>query len=123
MSQPEPRPEFAAIVRVARASGVETELVIECIERRLVAAPGMAAAARDADERAPDTDPDDDNEGLRWEQEAVEEMMRVRRLRALGVNMPGLEVISHMRRRMLAMRAVRDELRREIETLRREIGG
>lgn len=121
MSQPEPRPEFEAIVRVARASGVETELVIECIERRLVAAPGPAAP-RAADERAPDTGTDMDTEGLRWEQEAVEELMRVRRLRALGVNMPGLEVISHMRRRMLAMRAARDELRREIEALRREIG-
>ena len=35
MSQPE-RPDFEMIVRVARASGLETEVVFECIERRVL---------------------------------------------------------------------------------------
>ena len=101
MSQPE-RPDFEMIVRVARASGLETEVVFECIERRVLLHPEEAAPS----------EPD------RWEEEAVAQLLRVRRLRALGVNMQGVEVISHMRRRLIAMREARDELERELEELR-----
>jgi hypothetical protein len=39
------------------------------------------------------------------EEEDLAELRRIRRLRSLGVNLAGIEVILHMRRRMIAQRA------------------
>ncbi len=49
----------------------------------------------------------------RLTEEDVAELRRVRRLTALGVNMPGVEIILHMRRQVL-------ELRTELERLKGE---
>ena len=93
MTDPESRAdEVAALVRAAREAHVEVHLLVECVERRLV-------------------DP-----GSGWDDEAIETARRIRRLTTLGVNLSGIEVILHMRRRVLALheeRARRDaELRR-----------
>jgi hypothetical protein len=65
-------------IRVAvRRTGLAEEVVQDCLRRRVVAEP---LTERD-----------------------LVELRRVRRLRALGVNMPGIEIILHMRRRMQAL--------------------
>jgi len=67
-------------VRVAvRRSGLTQEIVQECVRREIV--------------REPLTEED------------LVELRRIRRLRELGVNMPGIEVILHMRRRVLDLQA------------------
>lgn len=43
------------------------------------------------------------------------ELRRIRRLQELGVNLPGIEVILHMRRRMRALQAELDRLERRWE--------
>jgi len=44
------------------------------------------------------------------------ELRRIRRLQELGVNLPGIEVILHMRRRMRALQAELDRIERQWES-------
>jgi hypothetical protein len=75
-------------IRVAvRRSGLTREVVQECVRREIV--------------REPLTEED------------LLELRRIRRLRDLGVNMPGIEIILHMRRRIQALQAEMDERRPE----------
>lgn len=67
-------------IRVAvRRTGLDKELVQECVRREVV---GDPLTERD-----------------------LAELRRIRRLRELGVNMPGIEIILHMRQRIEALRA------------------
>lgn len=67
-------------VRVAvRRSGLTEEVVHECVRREMVVEP-----LTEAD---------------------LAELRRIRRLRELGVNLPGIEIILHMRRRIQALQA------------------
>jgi hypothetical protein len=62
-----------------RQTGLTRQVIEECVERRLV--------------RQPLSDAD------------LVELRRIRRLQELGVNMPGIEVILHMRRRLQVLQA------------------
>jgi DNA-binding transcriptional MerR regulator len=44
----------------------------------------------------------------------------VRRLKALGVNLAGIEIILRMRRRLLQMQAEMDEVTKEMEEMQSE---
>jgi hypothetical protein len=68
---------YISISLAVRRSGVSEQLLEECVERRLV--------------HQPLTDAD------------VAELRRIRRLQELGINLPGIEVILHMRRRIQAL--------------------
>jgi hypothetical protein len=77
-------------LRVAvRRTGLTHEIVQECVQREIV--------------REPLTEED------------LVELRRIRRLRELGVNMPGIEIILHMRRRIQALQA---EVERQPEMIR-----
>jgi hypothetical protein len=62
-----------------RQTGLGRQVIQECVERRLV--------------RQPLSDAD------------LVELRRIRRLQELGVNMPGIEVILHLRRRLQVLQA------------------
>ena len=67
------------ITTAVRRSGLTEEIVHECVERRLV--------------QEPFTDAE------------LAELRRIRRLQELGLNLPGIEVVLHMRRRILRLQA------------------
>ena len=67
-----------------RQTGLSSQAVEECVARQLVVAP-----LSDAD---------------------LSELRRIRRLQELGVNMPGIEIVLHMRRRIQALQAELDRL-------------
>jgi hypothetical protein len=71
--------KFISIRVAVRRTGLDEKLVQECVRRQVV--------------REPLTERD------------VAELRRIRRLRELGVNMPGIEVILHMRRRIQTLQA------------------
>jgi hypothetical protein len=76
------RPEGRTYISVSvavRRSGLSHRVVQECVQRSLV--------------REPLTDAD------------LAELRRIRRLQELGANMPAIEIILHMRRRVLALQA------------------
>ena len=79
MTRPKQETVYISISTAVRTSGLSTQMVEECFERRLVS------------ERLSHSD--------------LVDLRRIRRLQELGVNMPGIEVILHMRRRMEAMQA------------------
>jgi hypothetical protein len=85
MSQREER-TYISITTAVRRSGLSEEILQECVTREIV------------------TDPLTD--------EDVIELRRIRRLRDLGVNLPGIEVIFHMRQRMQEMQAELARMRR-----------
>jgi hypothetical protein len=92
-----PRDEaFEVLVRIARQAGMDNRLLTECIERRLLP-----------------------TEGEEWEEEAYLVACRIRRLTSLGVNIQGMEVVLHMRRRQLSLQRELDRLRSELTALRR----
>jgi hypothetical protein len=67
-------------IRVAvRRTGLKEEVLQECVRREVVSEP--------------------------LTESDLVELRRIRRLRELGVNMPGIEIILHMRRRMEALQA------------------
>lgn len=75
-------------VRTAiRQTGLSDRYIRECIQRSLVTEP-----LTDAD---------------------IVELRRIRRLQELGVNMPGIEVILHMRQRIRALQAELERLERQ----------
>lgn len=80
-----------AITITIRTAGQQTgrssRVVRECVQRRLVSEP-----LADAD---------------------LVELRRIRRLQELGVNMPGVEVILHMRRRIRLLQAELERLERQ----------
>ncbi|MGH2543229.1 MAG: hypothetical protein ACRERD_08530 [Candidatus Binatia bacterium] len=101
--------EMQALIRAAKEAQVEADLLIECLQRRLI-------SLHDS----------------QWNEHAIEEARRVRRMMALGVNLPGIEVIFHMRQRAFRMQQeiqqLHDEMarlqqlhQREINRLLREI--
>jgi DNA-binding transcriptional MerR regulator len=75
-----------SISMAVRRTGLSRQVVQECTERRLV------------------TEPLTDAE--------LTELRRIRRLRELGVNLQGIEIILHMRRRILALQAELDRWER-----------
>lgn len=77
---------YISVTTAVRRSGLSEEIVQECVMREIV------------------TDPLTD--------EDVIELRRIRRLRDLGVNLPGIEVIFHMRQRMQEMQAELNRVRR-----------
>jgi hypothetical protein len=70
-----------------RQTGLSERYIRECIQRSLIEKP-----LTDAD---------------------LGELRRVRRLQELGVNFPGIEVILHMRRRILALQSELERLERQ----------
>jgi DNA-binding transcriptional MerR regulator len=79
MTRPDQETLYISISTAVRQSGLSYQMIKECVQRRLVS------------ERLSHTD--------------LVELRRIRRLQELGVNMPGIEVILHMRRRMEALQA------------------
>lgn len=87
--------EMEALVAAARRARMDVTLLVTCVERNLIP----------LDERG-------------WTDEAVDSARRVRRLMGLGVNLEGVEVVFHMRRRLLRLQSEQARLRAEIEALR-----
>lgn len=77
---------YISVSRAVRQTGLSHQVVQECVERRLV--------------KEPLTDGD------------LAELRRIRRLQELGVNLQGIEIISHMRRRIRALQAELDRWER-----------
>ena len=69
--------KFISIRVAVRRTGLDEEMVQECVRREVI--------------REPLTERD------------LVELRRIRRLRELGVNMSGIEIILHMRRRLEAL--------------------
>ncbi len=88
--------EWQSLMRAARTARVETTLLVECLQRRVI-------SLTDAG----------------WDDEAIEEARRVRRLMGLGVNIQGVEVIFHMRRSLSQMQQEMARLQEEMDALRR----
>lgn len=88
--------EMQALVRAAQAARVEANLLVECVQRRMIR---LAEGG--------------------WDEAAIEDARRVRRLMALGINLQGVEVIFHMRRSLIQMQQEMDEARQQMESLRR----
>jgi hypothetical protein len=87
---PRSQKTIAISVRTAiRQTGLSDRHVRECIQRSLVSEP-----LTDAD---------------------LVELRRIRRLQELGVNMPGIEVILHMRQRIRSLQADLERLERQWE--------
>lgn len=89
--------EAEVLLRIARQAGVDSRVLAECIEREILVA-----------------------EGDDWDRRTYTILCRVRRLRSLGVNMAGVEVAMHMRRRMIEMQRELALARRELRRLQRE---
>jgi hypothetical protein len=70
---------YISVSVAVRRTGLSRRVVEECVERELI-----VNLLTDAD---------------------LVELRRIRRLQELGVNMPGIEIIMHMRRRMQALQA------------------
>jgi len=70
---------YVNLATAVRRTGLPHQAVRECIERRLVVEP--------------------------LTESDLVELRRVRRLQELGVNLPGIEIILHMRQRMQALQA------------------
>ncbi|MDQ4078540.1 MAG: hypothetical protein M3220_20150 [Chloroflexota bacterium] len=87
--------EMKALMRAAREARVEVDLLLECVQRRIISI----------------------DRG--WDASAIDQARRVRRLMSLGVNLPGIEVIVHMRRRTLQMQREMDRIHQEMERMRR----
>jgi hypothetical protein len=92
MSRPEN--DMRDLVRAARQAHIEVDLLLECVQRRLIPL-----------ERG-------------WTQESVECACRVRRLMALGVNIQGVEVAFHMRQQIVDMQQEMVYLREEMQQMR-----
>lgn len=78
----------AELLDLARQIGLEVEVIEYCAEAGLV--------------NHPPTEVD------------LAELRRIRRLQALEVNLAGIEVVLHMRRRMLAMKAEMKQMAEEL---------
>ena len=79
MSLRNQEPNYINVSIAVERSGLSRRIVLECVERELVVEPLTA--------------------------EDLAELRRIRRLRALGVNMAGIEIILHMRRRIEELQA------------------
>jgi len=77
---------YISIRTAGRQTGLPRQTVQECVERRLVREPLSAAD--------------------------LAELRRIRRLQELGVNLQGIEIILHMRRRIQALQADLDRRER-----------
>ncbi len=89
--------QFETLLRIARRARLDSHLLIECFERRLLP-----------------------TEGERWREVAYLVACRVRRLSRLGVNMQGVEVVLNMRRRIVEMQREMASLRMELRRTRLE---
>lgn len=76
---------YITISKAANRAGLESQVVRHCVSVGLVRE--------------------------RLTEEDLAELRRVRRLTALGVNMPGVEIILRMRRQVLELRAELERLR------------
>lgn len=77
---------YITVKSAGRRTGLSAQVVRECVARRLVIEP-----LTDAD---------------------LAELRRIRRLKELGVNIQGIEIILHMRQRIQALRLELDRLER-----------
>jgi hypothetical protein len=78
--------EVISVSIAVQRTGLSRRVVLECVERQWVVEP--------------------------FTYEDLVELRRIRRLRELGVNMPGIEIILHMRRRI-------EQLQSEVSRLER----
>jgi hypothetical protein len=85
-----------ALVLAARSARVETSFLLDCLQRQLILLDSGT-----------------------WDDDAIEAARRARRLRSLGVNMPGIEIIFHMRHQLLQHQREMLRLREEMDALRR----
>jgi DNA-binding transcriptional MerR regulator len=92
MSRPED--EMRELVRAARQAHIEVDLLLDCVQRRLIPL-----------ERG-------------WTQESIEFACRVRRLMSLGVNIQGVEVAFHMRQQIIEMQEEMAHLREQMQQMR-----
>jgi polyhydroxyalkanoate synthesis regulator phasin len=93
----ERRTEFEGLIRVARITRIDADVLVEWVRREIVV-------------------PSPDG----WDEQAVEAAVRARRLADLGVNTEGIEVAVHMRQRMLELQAEIEALRRQMRDLQRQ---
>jgi hypothetical protein len=77
---------YISVSIAVQRTGLSRKVVLECVERQLVVEP---------------LTPQD-----------LAELRRIRRLRELGVNMPGIEIILNMRRRIWVLQAEVSRLER-----------
>jgi hypothetical protein len=79
MMAPNQETEFISVNIAVQQTGLSRRVVLKCVERRLVAEP--------------------------LTHQDLVELRRIRRLQELGVNLPGIEIILHMRRRIQELQA------------------
>jgi DNA-binding transcriptional MerR regulator len=85
------------VFETARQARIEAHVVLEYVERRLIGPPDES-----------------------WPDAVLEDILRVRRLQSLGVNLQGVEVILHMRRALSRHQAEMARLRAQLRQLERE---
>ena len=101
--------QLQMLIQIAHQCSVTTDMLHEWLQEQLI--------------------PLRDNQ---WDDEAIETVRRIRRLTALGVNTPGIEIVLHMRQELLRFsqemqqaQQRQDELRsryeREISQLLRQL--
>src|SRR5712692_11215872 len=88
--------ELQALMQVAHRCGVATDALMEWMRERLVVI--------------------EDN---RWEDEALETVRRIKRLTALGLNLPGIEVALYMRQQLIYHQQQMARIEEEMRQLRR----
>ena len=92
---PMTKPSSPGITTIARQVGLPREIVSYCVEAGLVHQPLTAAD--------------------------VAELRRIRRLRALEVNLPGIEIILRLRRRVLVLQTELAQLRAELSQIQSQL--
>src|SRR5258708_12646658 len=88
--------ELQALMQVAHRCGVATDVLMEWMRERLIVV--------------------DDN---RWDDETVETVRRIKRLTALGLNLPGVEVALYMRQQLIQHQQQMSRIEEEMRQLRR----
>ena len=88
--------ELQAMMQVAHRCGVATDVLMEWMRERLIVV--------------------DDN---RWDDETVETVRRIKRLTALGLNLPGVEVALYMRQQLIQHQRQMALIEEEMRQLRR----
>ena len=88
--------ELQALIQVAHQCGVATDALMDWVRERLIIV--------------------EDN---RWDDEALETVRRIKRLTALGLNLPGVEVALYMRQQLIQHQRQMAHIEEEMRQLRR----
>jgi len=88
--------ELQALIQVAHRCGVATDVLVEWVRERLIVV--------------------EDNS---WDENALEAVRRIKRLTALGLNLPGVEVALYMRQQLIEHQQRMTRLEEEMRELRR----